>query len=67
MVISVSTIDNMVFRSVFGVEPMKFAASQKSSTIEVALSLVSGEELPISGFPRALTAEKDEQRKLIDH
>lgn len=42
----------------FEVEPVRIPVSSESAITTISLSIVDGEEISISGFPRALLAKK---------
>lgn len=62
--IGVSVVDDMLSQGNLQLESFQVPVLHDSATINITLSLVSGEELPISGFPRCLTVAKVEQRML---
>ena len=51
-------IQRMMNNASFEVDPIQIPISSESAITTISLSIVDGEELPISGLPRALLAKK---------
>lgn len=51
-------IEKMMMNASFEVEPIRIPISSESAITTISLSIVDGEEIPISGLPRALLAKK---------
>lgn len=51
-------IERMMNKASFKVDPVLIPISSESAITTICLSIVEGEELPISGLPRALLAKK---------
>lgn len=58
VIISQPLIQRMMMNASFEVEFMLIPLSSESAITTISLSIVDGEELPISGLPRALLAKK---------
>ena len=57
ILITQQLIQGMTMNASFEVGPVSIPVSTESATTTISLSIVDGEELPISGFPRALMAK----------
>lgn len=51
-------IERMMNKASFEVDPVLIPISSESAITTICLSIVDGEELPISGLPRALLVKK---------
>lgn len=51
-------IERMMNKASFEIDPVLIPISSESAITTICLSIVEGEELPISGLPRALLAKK---------
>ena len=58
IIITQQLIQGMMMNASFEVGPVPIPISTESAISTISLSIVDGEELPISGFPRALLAKK---------
>lgn len=52
-------IEKMIMNASFEVEPVRIPVSSEFAITTISLSIVDGEEISISGLPRALLAKKD--------
>ena len=57
IIITQQLIQGMTMNASFEVSPVSIPVSTESATTTISLIIVDGEELPISGFPRALMAK----------
>ncbi|KAL8777571.1 MAG: hypothetical protein Q9213_007807 [Squamulea squamosa] len=56
--ITVAVIETMMMNASFHLETVHIPVSNENAIVTGTLSLVPGEDLPISGFPRALASKK---------
>jgi hypothetical protein len=54
-----------MMKASFEVETVQIPVSNESAITTISLSIVDGEELPISGLPRALLAKKVTKGNLV--
>lgn len=57
ILITQQLIQGMTMNAFFDVSPVSIPVSTDSATTTISLSIVDGEELPISGSPKALMAK----------
>lgn len=63
IIITEQLIQGMIMSASFEVGPVPIPILTESAISTISLSLLDGEELPISGFPRSILANKVVQGK----
>lgn len=56
IIIDLETVQKMTFNASFDIKKSQVAISSKFAVSSISLSILGGEELPISGFPKSLVA-----------
>lgn len=62
--ITSTIIEMMMMNASFNLETVHIPVSNDNAVVTGTLSLVSGEHLPISGFPKSVCIEKGHQRQV---
>ncbi|KAL8736432.1 MAG: hypothetical protein Q9166_000224 [cf. Caloplaca sp. 2 TL-2023] len=63
--ITLTVIEIMMNNASFDLEAVYIPVSSETATVAISLSIISGEALPISGFPRSLMSKKATKVALV--
>ena len=65
IIIDLETVQKMTFNASFDIKKRQVAISSEFAVSSISLSILGGEELPISGFPKSLVARKVHKGDII--